>query len=250
MNAVVSARKTAVVTGVFFIVAAIAVIAGLLLYSPVLKAGCIVGSGADARVFLGAFAEVITAMAVIGTGVSLFPIVKRQNEGIALGYVVGRLPEATVIVVGAISLVSVVTLRQDLAATASANAASLVPVGRSLVAIHDWSFLFGPGFAIGVNTLMLAYLMSRSRLVPRFIAVLGLVGGPIIFASSTAVLFGLYEQVSVWGPIAAIPVTAWEMRLAVYLIVKGFGASGLQQLGFMPAPTNELQQAKELKRAT
>jgi len=249
MNAVVSARKTAVVTGVFFIVAAIAVIAGLLLYSPVLKAGCIVGSGADARVFLGAFAEVITAMAVIGTGVSLFPIVKRQNEGIALGYVVGRLPEATVIVVGAISLVSVVTLRQDLAATASANAASLVPVGRSLVAIHDWSFLFGPGFAIGVNTLMLAYLRSRSRLVPRFIAVLGLVGGPIIFASSTAVLFGLYEQVSVWGPIAAIPVTAWEMSLAVYLIVKGFGASGLRQLGFMPAPTNELQQAKELKRA-
>ena len=78
---------------------------------------------------------------------------------------------------------------------------------------------------------------------------LGLVGGPIIFASSTAVLFGLYEQVSVWGPIAAIPVTAWEMSLAVYLIVKGFRASGLQQLGFMPAPTNELQQAKELKRA-
>ena len=159
MNAIVSTRKTAVVTGVFFIVAAIATIAGLLLYGPVLKASYIVGLGADTRVFLGAFAEVITAIAVIGTGVTLFPVIKRQNEGIALGYVVGRLLEATVIVVGAISLVSVVTLRQDLAGTASANAASLVPVGRSLVAIHDWTFLFGPGFAIGVNTLMLAYLM-------------------------------------------------------------------------------------------
>ena len=249
MQATVSTRKTAVITGVFFIVAAIAAVAGLLLYGPVLKAGYIVGSGADTRVFLGAFAEVITAIAVIGTGVALFPVIKRQNEGIALGYAAGRLLEATLIVVGAISLVAVVTLRQDLAGTAGANAASLVPVGRSLVAIHDWTFLFGPGFAIGVNTLMLAYLMYTSRLVPRFIAVLGLVGGPLIFASSAAVLFGLYEQVSLWGTMSAIPVTAWEMSLAVYLIVKGFKASGLQQLGFLPAPTNELQQAKELKRA-
>jgi hypothetical protein len=150
-------------------------------------------------VLLGACCEVILAISVIGTAVTLFPVVRRQNEGIALGYAAGRLVEAVVIVTGIISLLSVVTLRQDFAGAASANAASLVAVGQALVAVHDWTFLFGPGLAIGVNTLMLAYLMYRSGLVPRLIAVLGLIGGPVVFASSTAALFGLYPQVSVWG---------------------------------------------------
>jgi hypothetical protein len=105
-----------------------------------------------------------------------------------------------------------------------------VALGKALVAVHDWTFLFGPGLAIDVNTLMLAYLMYRSGLVPRPIAVLGLIGGPVIFASSAAVLFGLYEQVSVWGSIAAIPVLAWEMSLAVWLIVKGFKPSAIASL--------------------
>jgi hypothetical protein len=150
-------------------------------------------------VLLGACCEVILAISVIGTAVTLFPVVRRQNEGIALGYAAGRLVEAVVIVTGIISLLSVVTLRRDFAGAASANAASLVAVGQALVAVHDWTFLFGPGLAIGVNTLMLAYLMYRSGLVPRLIAVLGLIGGPVVFASSTAALFGLYPQVSVWG---------------------------------------------------
>ena len=96
--------------------------------------------------------------------------------------------------------------------------------------MHNWTFLFGPGLAIGVNTLMLAYLMYRSGLIPRLIAVLGLIGGLVIFASSAAVLFGLYEQVSVWGSIAAIPVFAWEMSLAVWLIAKGFEPSAIASL--------------------
>jgi Domain of unknown function (DUF4386) len=157
------------------------------------------------------------------------PVVRRQNEGIALGYVAGRVVEAVVIVVGIISLLSVVTLRQDLAGAAGANA-SLVALGQALVAVHNWTFLFGPGLAIGVNTLMLAYLMYRSGLVPRLIAVLGLIGGPLIFASSVAVLSGLYEQVSVWGSVAAIPVFAWEMSLAVWLIAKGFKPSAIASL--------------------
>jgi Domain of unknown function (DUF4386) len=191
-----SPRKIAVLAGAFFIIAAVAALAGLALYGPVLSDPhyIVMASGGGFRVLLGAFCEVILAIAVIGTAVTLFPVVKRQNEGIALGYVAGRLVEAVVIVTGIISLLSVVTLRQDFAGAAGANAASLVALGQSLVAVHDWTFLFGPGFAIGVNTLMLAYLMYRSGLVPRLIAVLGLIGGPLIFASSAAVLFGLYEQ--------------------------------------------------------
>jgi hypothetical protein len=223
-----STRRSAVFAGVFFIVAAVAAILGLVLYDPVLnQPNYIVTAGDDTRVLLGAFFEVILAISVIGTAVTLFPIVKRQSEGIALGYVAGRLLEATVIVVGIISLLSVVTLRQGAARAAGVDAATLVTVGKSLVAIHEWTFLFGPNFALGPNTLMLAYLMYRSGLVPRFIAVLGLVGGPLLFAFATAVLFGLFEQVSVWGAIAAVPVFAWEMSLAVWLIVKGFKPSPL-----------------------
>ena len=222
-----STRRIAVVAGVFFIVAAVAAIVGLALYGPVLNDPnyVIAGSANDTRVFLGAFFEVIVAIAVVGTAVTLFPIVKRQSEGIALGYVSGRIVEAVVIVVGIISLLSVVTLRQDFAGATGANAASLLTVGKSLVSIHNWTFLFGPNLALGPNTLMLAYLMYRSRLVPRVIALLGLIGGPVIFASGTAEMFGLYQQISVWGSIAAIPVFAWEMSLAVWLIVKGFKPS-------------------------
>lgn len=221
-----SLRKTAMVAGVFYLITFIAAIAGLALYGPVLNdPDYIVGAGADTRVFLGAFFEVILAIACIGTAVTLFPIVKRQHEGVALGYVSARVLESTVIVVGIISLLSVVTLRQDLAGAAGADAASLVTVGKSLVAIHDWTFLLGPGLVPGVNGLLLGYLMYRSALVPRAIAVLGLVGGPLLFASGIATLFGLYEQVSAWGFIATLPVAAWEVSLGIWLIVKGFKPS-------------------------
>jgi hypothetical protein len=222
-----STRRIALVAGVFFIFTEVTALLGRVLYNAVLDHPnyILTGSGGDPRVFLGAFFEVILVIAVIGTAVTLYPIVKRQNEGIALGYVCGRLLEAAVIVVGIISVLAVVTLRQGFAGAAGADAASLVTVGKTLVAIHDWTFLFGPNLVLGANSLMLAYLMYRSGLVPRFIAVLGLIGGPMIFASATAVMFGLYEQLSVWGSIAALPVFAWEISLAVWLIVKGFKPS-------------------------
>jgi hypothetical protein len=236
-----SARKAAVVAGAFFIIAAAAAVAGLVLYGPVLSDPryIVTASGGDARVLFGAFFEVILAIAVIGTAVTLFPVLRRQSEGIALGYVAGRVLEAVVIVAGIISLLSVVTLRQDVAGAAGANAAALVTAGKTLVALHDWAFLFGPGLAIGVNTLLLAYLMYRSRLVPRLIAVIGLTGGPLIFVSSAAVLFGLYEQVSAWGMIAAIPVFVWEMSLAIWLIVKGFRPSAIASLDARRAEETE-----------
>ncbi|MEV8530493.1 DUF4386 domain-containing protein [Streptomyces sp. NPDC051211] len=230
-----SVRKIAVVAGAFFLVTEVSAIAGLALYGPVLGgADYVVGPGADTRVFLGALFEIVLAVAVIGTGVALFPVIKRQNEGAALGYVCGRLLEAAVILVGTVSVLSVVTLRRNFAGGADGSgasdgsggdAASLVTAGKTLVAVHDWTFLFGPNFILGANTLVLAWLMYRSGLVPRFIAVLGLVGGPLICASATAVMFGLYEQVSVAGSLAALPVFAWEVALAVRLVTRGFQPS-------------------------
>lgn len=162
--------------------------------------------------------EVVLVVAVAGTGAALFPVLRRHGEGLAFGYAFGRLLEAAVIALGIVSVLALVTLRRD-AGTATAPPAADV----ALRALHDWTFLLGPNIALGLNTVLLAYLAFRARLVPRFIAVLGLVGGPLICASAVAVMFGAYAQVSVAGSVAALPVFAWELGLAGWLIVKGFG---------------------------
>jgi len=190
----------------------------------------IVGGGADNRVLTGAFLELILIIANIGTAVVLFPILKRQNEILALGYVTARVIECVFIAVGILSLLTVVTLRQE--ATAGADAGSLVAVGESLVALHDWTFRLGPGFFVGVgNGLILGYLMYTSRLVPRGMALLGLIGGPLIIASGVGVLFGVIEAGSVWQLIATIPEFLWELFvLGIWLIVRGFNPSAIARL--------------------
>ena len=217
-----SGRKTAVVAGVFFIVAAVAAVIGLALYGPVLHDTHYVlrTSGGDGRVLAGAICEI-----VIGTAVTLYPVVRREHEGLAIGYVAGRTVEALVIITGIISLLSVVTLRQDLAGTPGADPGALVTVSHALVAVHDWTFLAGPGMAIGVNTLLLATLMYRSRLIPRAIAIIGLAGGPLVFLSAFGVLLGAWPQLSLAGSLPALPVAVWEMSLAVWMIAKGFRRS-------------------------
>ena len=223
-----STRRTAVVTGVFFVVAAVAAIAAKVLWQPVLRApDYVLGAGADTRVLLGGLLEFVTAAAVAGTAVALYPVIQRQNHGVAVGYLAGRLLEAATILVGLASVLAVVTLRQDHSDAPATDDGALVAVQESLIALHDAMFLLGPGLIIGINSLLLAYLMYRSGLVPRWIAVVGLVGGPLVFLSSTAVLFGLYEQVSAFAGLGAFPVFAWEMSLAGYLIVKGFRPSSL-----------------------
>jgi hypothetical protein len=220
-----STRKIALVTGVLFVITFITAIpAAFVFYVPVLDdPRYIAGAGADNRVFLGAFLELILIIANIGTAVALFPILKRQNESLALGYVTARVVECAFIAVGILSLLTVVTLRQE---AAGADAGSLVAVGKSLVALHDWTFLLGPGFVVGVgNGLLLGYLMYRSGLVPRRMAMLGLVGGPLLCASGIAILFGVFEAGSVWQVIATIPEFAWELSLGIWLIVKGFNPS-------------------------
>jgi len=211
------------VAGVFFVVAAVAAVAAKALWQPVLgDPEYVLGAGADTRVLLGGLLEFLTAAAVAGTAVALYPVIKRHGQGVALGYVCGRVLEAATIVFGLAAVVSVVTLRQE---RTGADDGALVDVQGSLVALHDAMFLIGPGLIIGINSLLLAWLMYRSGLVPRWIAIIGLVGGPLVFASSTAVLFGAYEQVSAIAGLGAFPVFAWEMSLAVYLLVKGFRPS-------------------------
>jgi len=240
-----SLRKTAMVTGVLFVITFIASIPALFIfYAPVLHdPAYIVGAGADSSVYWGALLELLLIIANVGTAVVLFPILKRQNEGLALGYVGARIIESTFIAAGILSLLTLVTLRQDFAGAAGADAASLVTVGKSLVAIHDLAFLLGPGFVVGVgNGLILGYLMYRSGLVPRGMAMLGLIGGPLIIASGIAVLFHVIEPGSLPQAIATVPEFFWELSLGIYLIVKGFKRSAIASLN-AKAETNELSRA-------
>jgi Domain of unknown function (DUF4386) len=143
---------------------------------------------------------------------------------IRVSYVASRTIEATIIGVGAISLLSVVTLRDDLAASIGADGTSLDIAGQTLVAIHDWAFLLGPGFCVGVNGILLGWLMYRTGLMPPRLAMLGVIGGPLIFVSSIAVLFGAYEQDGLHA-LFSVPEAAFEAAFAIYLIVKGFRPS-------------------------
>jgi hypothetical protein len=219
-------RKTASVAGWLYLITFVTSIPARFLYGPVLdKADYILGSGSDTRVVLGSVLDVICALAGIGTAVALFPVVKRQNEGVALGFVASRIFEAGALFVGVVSLFAVVTLRQDLSGATGAHAAALATTGDALVAIHNWAYLLGPGVMAGVNALLLGSLMYRSGLVPRVIPVLGLIGAPLILASATATMFGAYDQFSVWAGIAALPVAGWELSLGVWMAVKGFKPS-------------------------
>jgi hypothetical protein len=219
-------RKTAFVAGALYLITFLASIPALALLDPVLSnPDYIVGSGADTSVVLGAILDVINALACIGTAIVLFPVVKRQSETLALGFVTSRLLEAAIIVGGVVSLLSVVTLRQDLAGATGADAASLVTVGQSLVASRDWTVLLGPGLMAAVNALLLGTLMYRSGLVPRVIPLLGLIGAPLLLASVTATLFGVFEQFSPPALILVLPVALWELSLGTWLVVKGFKPS-------------------------
>jgi Domain of unknown function (DUF4386) len=207
-----------------FLITFITSIPAFFFYVPVLDdPRYIVGAGADISVQWGAFLELLLIIANIGTAVVLYPVVKRVNEILALGYVTARIVECVFIAIGILSLLTVVTLRQE---AAGADGGSLVAVGESLVALHNWTRLLGPGFVVGVgNGLILGYLMFQSALVPRGMAVLGLIGGPLIIASGVVVLIGVIEAGSVWQAIATIPEFFWEMSLGIWLTVKGFNPS-------------------------
>jgi hypothetical protein len=226
-----SIRKTAIVVGVFFILAAVTSIIALALYGSILNdPNYIFKSDTNHNPAMwGAFLEIILAFCVIGTSVSLFPVLKKYNESMAIGAVAFRILEAAILVIGIICLLTIVTLNQE----ATKNTESILTASKLLVAIHNWTFLFGPNFALGPSTLLTSYLLYQSKLVPRVIAILGLIGGPLIFASATLVLFGFFPQISVWGTIFALPVFAYEMSLAIWLIVKGFNVSSIHEHRFM-----------------
>ena len=216
-------RRTALTAGVFYLITFVS-IPTLALYGPVRDhRDWVLGSGASTGVLVGGFLEVIVALAGIGTAVTLYPVVKRQNEGLALGFVTARVLEGVMIFTGVVSLLSLVTLQQ--AGAAGANAAALVTTGASHVAVYKWTFLLSQSLMPGINALLLGSLMYRSRLVPRLIPVMGLIGGPLLIIAVFATLLGQHSSLSGLAVLPVIPVAAWEFSLGVWLVVKGFRPS-------------------------
>lgn len=213
-----SLRKTALVAGALYLLTFVS-IPTLALYTPVRDPNYVTGPGPDTPVIVGGILEMIVALACIGTAVSLYPVVKKQNEGVALGFVGVRVLEAGTIVVCVVSLLSVVTLRK-----AGAGADALV-TGQALVAVHDWIFLLGQGTLPAANALLLGSLLYRSRLVPRVLPLLGFIGAPLLVASVAATLFDLWGQQSAMSALFTIPIALWEFSLGIYLVVKGFKPS-------------------------
>ena len=220
-----STRKTALVAGVFYLITFVS-IPTLAIYRPVLNhRDWVLSSGSSTGVLVGGFLEVIVALAGIGTAVTLYPVVKRQHEGFALGFVTARVLEAAMIFTGVVSLLSLVTLRQDLGGAAGTDAAALVTVGASHVAVYKWTFLLSQTLMPGINALLLGSLMYRSRLVPRIIPALGLIGGPLLIIAVFATLLGQHSSLTGLAGLPVIPVAAWELSLGLWLAVKGFKPS-------------------------
>ena len=222
-----SNQKAAKIVGVLFILAAVTAIVGLNLYNPILNGPdyLIKGSEHANQVLLGALMELILVVSAVGTATTMFPILRKYNETIALWHVCFRFLEAIIITVGVISVLSLLTLSREFVASGVPDSTSFQASGTLLIAVHDWTFMLGPLFMLGINTMMYSYIFYKSKLVPRFISILGMTGATLVFICALLVMFGVIQQVSVWGGILALPVAANEMILAVWLIVKGFNES-------------------------
>jgi hypothetical protein len=227
-----SDRKIALAGGLLYLLTFVS-IPTLALYAPVHAPNYITGPGPDTAVILGGVLEIIMALACIGTAVALYPVVKRQNEGVALGFVGARVLEAGTIFADVVCLLAVVTLRQ-----AGAGASALV-TGQALVALHDW-FRLGQSLMPVVNAVLLGSLLFQSRLVPRVLPVLGLIGAPLLLAATVATMFGINEPTSAFSALAALPIALWELSLGIWLVVKGFNPATSESVKTV---TNELPSA-------
>ena len=216
-----SSRRAARIIGVLFLVTFVTSISAYALYGSVLnETRWVIGGASAADIKLGAFLEVLLVVANIGTAVVLYPVLRRYQPTLAIGWVASRIVESTLIAVGIVSLLSVVTLQAE----GIGSDAALITSAQAFVAAHDWTFLLGPGFCVAFgNGLLLGYAMLRSGLLPRRLAMIGIVGGSLCLVNAMGALFGAWEQMSGLGGLLSFPEMIWEGGvLGIYLIVKGF----------------------------
>jgi hypothetical protein len=217
-------RKVALAGGVLYLITFAASIPQLKTFKHLIDdpAGYISTPGSNASVLWGSLLEVIAAAAGIGTAIVLYPVTRRVSRTAGIGFVTSRVVEATMILVGVLSVLSVVTLKAHFAGATGGQADSLRVTGEALVAIRQWTFLLGPGLIAGINALFLGYVMYRGQLVPRIIPTIGLIGAPIIITSAIVTMFGGWTQTSSVAFLFGLLDVIWEFSLGVYLTFKGF----------------------------
>ena len=214
-------RRTALVAGILYLITFASSIPAVFLLGPLLDdPSYVIGSGASTLVGLGAALDIVNALAAIGTAVAVFSVVKRVHEGFALGFVMTRMLEASIIAIGVVSLLGLLTLRQE--GVAAADAGTAVVVGRTLVDVRDWTFILGPVLMAALNALMFGTLLYRGRLVPRAIPVVGLIGAPVAITFVIATMLGYSEFGSTFQGIAGAPFFIWELAVGLWMVFKGF----------------------------
>jgi hypothetical protein len=216
-----SFRKTALAGGIFYLLTFLGSIPAAIAVAPALDPSYITGAGADTQVAFGAVLELINVLSCFGCAVALFSVVRRVHEGLAVGYLATRLFEAATITIGVVAILSITTLRQEVAA--GADAAAVTPVAHALAAIRNWAMTIGPNMA-GFNALMLGTALYKARLVPRWLPGLGIAGAPILVTFVIAQILGFHVVGTIWHAIAVFPFFTWELILGLWLTFKGFNA--------------------------
>jgi hypothetical protein len=224
-------KTNGLVAGLFFITATVSAIFGLKLYDPLLVPTDYLATGGQHanQIIAGAIAELVLAVANVGTGIMLYPYLRRFNESMGLGYVCFRVLEVVMILIGVVSMLSLLSLSQHHIQSGATGAGDVQVIGSMLQAAHRWTFIIGPHFMLGVNTAIYSYVFYRTGLVPRKLASLGLIGAVLVFAVSILLLFGIVELMTPEAFLPALPIASYEMILAGWLIIKGFNSAVIKE---------------------
>jgi len=230
-----SARRTSLVAGVFYLLTFVS-LPTLLLYRSALKTDYLSSAGSDTPVLVGTILEVVVALAGIGTAITLFPVVRRQNEAMALGFVASRTLEAAMLFTAVASIRALVSLRQDITAGTAGDPSSSAATAAAHVADYEWAFTLGGSLMPAINALLLGTLLYRSGLVPRALPALGLLGVPFHLTAVLLTMLGAVDRVGVVTGLAAIPIALWELSLGIYLVTRGFKPSPVLVADPPPSP--------------
>jgi Domain of unknown function (DUF4386) len=233
VNSTVTSNKDAQflgrLTGLMFLITyATSIPPFISLYVPALKdPAFILGGALDVNVSWGAILELLLILANVATAVALYPVLKKRFPVLSLSFVGARIIESAFIAIGIVAIMALNTLRMQ----GAVDEGSLTVAGQALVAIHDWTFNLGPGVVVGVgNGLILGYMMWKTRLVPRVMSFLGLIGGPALLLAGGAVVLGHIQAGSPTQMLFTMPEFFWELSLGIWLLVRGFSPKALAEL--------------------
>ena len=220
-----------IIIGVFYIMATVSAVIAVIFYQPVLSDQwyLAVENGFETKILLGVLNDLLLVVSAVGTAVMLFPYIRKWNEHLALGYLCFRFMEAVFIAIGLVSILGLLSLSMHYE-TGTLTNETVQAAGFLLQSFHRWTFMLGPNLMLGINTFLYSYLLLRTGLVPKPLAIFGMVTAVLVFGAGLLDMFGSIEPVSTAKGILALPVGVYEMSLAVWLMVKGFNKQKLNEL--------------------